>query len=142
MQDTKQPKPQGKYVTANRHGEWIITAGMTPRDNGKLVMTGKIDSSLPLEHYKEVVRLSAGNALKAAKGVLTEGERILKVVSMTVYVNAHPDFTLHTQLADFASDYLCEELGEDGVVSRAAVGVASLPSDAPVEIQLFVIATK
>ena len=56
---------------------------------------------------------------------------------MTFYVNAHSDFTLHSKIADFASDYLFETFGKAGIGTRAAVGVSSLPGDAPLEIQLI-----
>lgn len=133
------PIPQGKYVTANRHGDLVITAGLTPRDNGKLILTGKVSGEDSFEQYREAVRLAAINALKAANSILNDGEKIEKVISMTVYINAVEGFRFHAKIADFASDYLCEQLGENGVVSRAAIGVTSLPGDAPVEIQLFAV---
>lgn len=136
------PIPQGKYVTANRYGSIVITAGLTPRDNGKLILTGKVSGKDSFEVYREAVRLAAANALKAANSILNDGEKIAKIISMTVYINAVEGFCAHAKIADFASEYLCEQLGEAGVVSRAAIGVASLPGDAPVEIQLFAAATK
>jgi enamine deaminase RidA (YjgF/YER057c/UK114 family) len=68
--------------------------------------------------------------------VLGEGERIAAILSMTVYIAAEPGFTAHPKLADFASAYLRSELGADGIGTRAAIGVATLPSNAPVEIQI------
>lgn len=134
------PIPQGKYVTANRWGNLIYTAGLTPRDNGKLILSGKVSGEDGFEHYEEAVRLAAANAYKAACTQLAEGEHIAKIITMTVYVNAVEGFRFHAKVADFASDYLVEQLGERGVVSRAAIGVASLPGDAPVEIQLVAAA--
>lgn len=140
MQEKKKenPIPQGKYVPATRWGDLIFTAGMTPRVNGVLIRTGKIDAQSPLQEYKNAVCKAAENALTAARNQLKAGERIAKILSMTVYINSQEDFTFHSKLADFASDYLCEELGEVGIGCRTAVGVFSLPGNAPVEIQLTV----
>ena len=68
---------------------------------------------------------------------LNEGESIAQVLSLMVYVNAEDGFTIHSKLADFATDYLCEKLGDAGIAARAALGVASLPGNAPVEIQII-----
>ena len=61
----------------------------------------------------------------------------VQIMQITVYVNSEPDFTKQPKIADFASEYFCEELGESGVGSRAAVGVAVLPGEAPVEIAII-----
>ena len=74
--------------------------------------------------------------------VLEEGEKIVQIMSITVYVNAPEGFTKQSKIADIASEYFCEELGEAGVGSRAAVGVSSLPGDAPVEISIVAGAGK
>lgn len=131
------PIPQGKYVPASRFGNLIVTAGMTPRRNGQLIQTGRIESGAPMETYKEAVRLASENALTAARNQLKKGERIACVMSMTVYINAEDGFTGHAKIADFASDYLAEELQEASPMARVSVGAATLPGNAPVEIQLM-----
>lgn len=131
------PIPQGKYVPASRFGSLIYTAGMTPRNNGVLILAGKIRASEPVDIYRDAVRQAAANALTAARNALMEQERLEKVVTLTVFINADEEFTAHARLADFASEYLYEELGGAGIGSRAAIGVASLPGNAPVEIQLI-----
>ena len=133
----KNPIPQGKYVPANRFENLVFTAGMTPRDNGVLIKVGKIGLHDDLEDYRAAVRQAAKNTLTAARNTLMEGESIARILSITVYVNAEEGYTLQSKLADMASEYYCEELGEAGVGSRAAVGVASLPSNAPVEISII-----
>lgn len=138
---TKSPVPQGNYIPASRHNNLIYTSGMTPRKDGTLLYTGKVQASKPIETYKEAVRLAAGNALTAARNSLSEQESIQKIVTLTVYIATEDGFTAHAKLADFASDYFCEQMGDNGVGSRAAVGVASLPGNAPVEIQLVAAAT-
>lgn len=135
---TSNPIPQGKYVPATRHGDLIFTAGMTPRKAGVLVMSGKVSADVPLESYRQAVALAAANALTAARNTLAQGECICRVLSMTVFVNAAPGFTVHSKLADFASEYLCSELGDAGSCARTAIGVASLPAEAPVEVQIVV----
>jgi enamine deaminase RidA (YjgF/YER057c/UK114 family) len=132
------PIPQGKYAPASRYGNLIFTAGMTPRNNGVLILRGKISPAAPLDTYKAAVRQAAMNALAAALNTLAAAEHLEKVIMTTVYINAEATFQAHSRLADFASEYLCEELGDVGIGSRAAIGVASLPDNAPVEIQLVV----
>ena len=136
------PIPQGKYVPATRFGDIIFTAGMTSRNNGVLIKTGKITAETDLEEYKEAAVQAAKNALTAAKNKLAEGEHIAQIMQITVYVNCETDFTKQSKLADFASEYFCEVLGDAGVGSRAAVGVASLPGNAPVEISIIAGAAK
>ena len=134
------PIPQGKYVPATRNGSLIFTAGMTPRKDGVLLLSGKVKNDEPIEKYKEAIRQAASNALNAARNMLQKEERIVGVLSLSVFINAEEGYTMHPKLADYASDFLYEEMGQAGIGSRAAVGVASLPSDAPVEIQIIVVA--
>ena len=133
------PVPQGRYVPARRFGDLVFTSGMTPRRDGVLTVAGKIGAAAALEDWKDAVVLAAANALAAARSAVGEGEDVTAILNMTVFVAAEPDFTLHTRLADFASDYFFEQLGPAGIGSRAAVGVASLPSGSPVEIQLVAV---
>lgn len=138
IKESKNPIPQGKYVPATRSGQTIYTAGMTPREDGKLIMEGKVLCAEPLQTYQPAVIVAARNALIAAVNMLETGEQIEKVLLMTVYVNAEDGFEKHPRIADFASEFLYEELGENAIGSRVAIGVATLPSNAPVEIQLIV----
>ena len=133
---SKNPIPQGKYVPATRGGNMIFTAGMTPRNNGVLIFSGKVTAEEPLETYRDAVRQAACNCLTAARNKLEEGESIQRVLSMTVYINAAPGVRSHAKRADSASESPLEDLAEAGLGARAAIGIASLPGDAPVEIQL------
>ena len=132
-----QPVPQGDYIPARRAGTLIFTSGMTPRREGVLQFTGPVRCDQPLEEQRDAVRLACENALAAARGLLAEGESLAVILSLTVYVAAEPGFEAHSKLADFASARLREELGAAGIGARAAVGVATLPGNAPVEIQLI-----
>ncbi len=131
------PIPQGKYLSAVRHGDLIYTSGMTPRKAGKLLYSGKIRVVDSIEFHRDAVCLATLNALTAAKACLREGEKIALILQLNVFLNAEEGFTTHAKVADFASDALIENLGPDCIGSRATIGVSSLPSDAPVEIVII-----
>lgn len=140
-QSVVQPAAQGNYVLATREDQLIYTAGMTPRRAGKLILSGPVTTG-PLDSYQEAVELSCANAVAAAQGALKEGEHLGKVLSMTVYIATDASFSAHSQLADYASNYLFRTLGEAGRCSRIAIGVYTLPGNAPVEISLVAVARK
>lgn len=136
MTGVPQPIPQGDYIPARRLGNVIHTSGMTPRLAGVLQAVGPVRAGEPLEAHRAAVELACGNALAAARGLLAPGEDLAGILSLTVFIAAEPGFEAHSKLADFASALLRRELGEAGIGARAAVGVATLPGNAPVEIQL------
>ncbi|KEQ03724.1 RidA family protein [Pseudorhizobium pelagicum] len=131
------PIPQGLYVPAVRRGDMIFTAGMTPRHDGVLQFSGIIAAAADPAQHAEAVLLSCGNALAAAEAQLHAGEKISAILSLTVYIAAEPGFTAHSKLADYASQFLKDCLGDAAIGTRAAIGVATLPGNAPVEIQLI-----
>lgn len=133
---SQNPIPQGNYRPAVRFGSLVFTAGMTPRKNGVLLQSGKVTPDQPPEAFREAARQAACNALTAAQNCLEEGESILQILSLTVYVNASPDYTTHAKIGDLVSDYLLEQLGQAGIGPRAAIGMATLPGNAPLEVQL------
>ena len=135
-QPIEQPVPQGKYRPAVRHGDVIYTSGMTPRRGGALMFSGRMRAADPIESHRDAVVLATLNALTAAQGCVVEGERIAVVLQLSVFLNAEADFTAHSKVADFASETLIAELGPACIGSRAAIGVASLPADAPVEVTI------
>lgn len=135
------PIPQGKYVPATRCNNIIYTAGMTPRKNGVLILTGKVKTEDPIETYRDAVRQATSNALTAALNILKENEQIEQVLSLTVFINAEENYTSHSILADYASEYLYQEIGDAGIGCRAAIGVSSLPGNAPVEVQMILMAS-
>lgn len=140
--EEKMPIPQGKYVPAIRGGNVIYTSGMTPRQNGVLMMEGKVKAAEPIETYREAAVLATHNALVAIKNLLQPEEKVAQILSMTIYIAAEDGFAQHTQLGDFASEYLQNELGAGGIGSRAVVGVYTLPKNAPLEIQIVALASK
>lgn len=134
---SEQPVPQGKYLPAVRHGDLIYTSGMTPRKAGNLLYSGKIRVSDSIESHRESVRLAALNAFTAAQACLQENEKIALILQLNVFLNAETEFTAHAKVADFASEVFIENLGANCLGSRAAIGVSSLPSNAPVEITII-----
>lgn len=130
------PIPQGKYLPASRFGNIVYSAGMTPRHEGILIQSGKVKIEEPVSSYKAAVEQATSNALNAIFKAFSTGERISQILSLHVYINTQENFEAHSSLADFASEYLFDKLGECAIGSRAAIGVASLPGNAPVEIQI------
>lgn len=108
---------------------------MTPRKDGVLVATGKFNTAEDLEGFRETVIQAAANVIAAIENCLAEGEHIAQILSLYVFVNASSSFTLHPKVGDIVSDYICGRYGDAGKSIRVAVGMASLPGDAPVEVQ-------
>lgn len=130
------PRPQGHYVPTSRVGDLVVTAGMTPRVEGVLAVTGRVGDVVDLDEARRAATIAADNALAAVVDAVGGTDRIAALVRMTVYVHAASGFTQHSSVADAATDALVAHLGDRGRCARSAVGVASLPGDAPVEIEL------
>lgn len=131
--------PNGNYKLAKKAGTVIYTSGITPKIDGKLMNTGKIPENFTTAEYKEIVEQAVINALHVAEKELSDTENLSGVLSMTVFVNASEHFTQHSVIADLASNYLHTVFGENGIGTRAAVGVSSLPGNAPLELQIIFI---
>jgi enamine deaminase RidA (YjgF/YER057c/UK114 family) len=113
---------------------------MTPRRHGDLVVRGVVGRDLDIAAAREAAGLAADNAVTAL--VETVGlAGIDRAVKMTVFIAAVEGFTAHAAVADGASAVLRERLGDRGVVARSAVGVRTLPSGAPVEVELVAAVT-
>jgi enamine deaminase RidA (YjgF/YER057c/UK114 family) len=136
------PRAQGGYVPATVHelpgtsGGLVMTAGMTPRVDGVLQHRGQVGADLDVASAQAAAAIAVRNALAAALAALGPDRRLDRVLRLSVYVNAAPDFEQHTAVADGASAWLRELLGEYGDAARAAVGVTSLPGGACVELEL------
>lgn len=129
--------PNGNYRLATRDGDKVYTSGITPKINGQLIRTGKLNNDSRLVEYEEVTQQAVKNAIQVIGHELEDAEKISQIVMMTVYVNASDNFEFHSKIADFASNYLVDRFDVNIIGSRAAVGVSSLPGDAPVEISLI-----
>lgn len=133
------PRPQGHYVPTSRAGDLVMTAGMTPRIDGVLAITGRVGEAVDLEEARRGAAIAASNALSAVVDAVGGLDHLIGLARMTVYVHAASGFSQHTAVADAATDALVAHLGERGRCARSAVGVASLPGDAPVEIELTAV---
>lgn len=131
-------KPAGAYVPAVQSGNLVFTAGQIPLVEGKLVATGKVGKEISVEQARDIARICALNALAAIKGVVGDLDRVKKVVKVVGFVASTADFTQQPQVVNGASELLEQILGANGIHARSAVGVAVLPLDAPVEIELIV----
>ena len=130
--------PAGAYVPALRTGNYVYTAGQVPLVDGALPVTGKVGAEVTAEEAKELARTCALNALAAVKSVTGDLDHVARVVKVTGFVASAPDFTGQPGVINGASELLGEVLGPRGVHARSAVGVAVLPMDSPVEVEIQV----
>ena len=131
------PNPAGSYVSATSAGSLLFTAGQLPFEEGQMRFTGKVGNDVSVEEAKEAARLCALNAL-AAIAEADSLENVRRVVKVTGYVASATGFNQQPEVINGASDFLGEVFGERGTHARSAVGVAELPLDAPVEVELIV----
>jgi enamine deaminase RidA (YjgF/YER057c/UK114 family) len=129
--------PAGSYVPARRSGSLVFTAGQVPFVDGTLAATGKVGAAISSDKASELARTCALNAL-AAIDALVGIDAVLGVVKVVVFVASAPGFGGQPAVANGASALLFEIFGEAGRHARSAVGVAELPLDAPVEVELIV----
>ena len=129
--------PLASYVPATRVGGQVWTSGQLPVVDGELPATGKVGAEVSVERAQELARTAALNALAAidAEAGLDSITRVVKVVG---FVASDPSFTEQAAVIDGASEFLGELFGGAGVHARSAVGVAVLPKDSPVEIEVIV----
>lgn len=123
------------FVHHRAVGESIHISGQLPFKDGQLLGQGVIGRDVELEPAKELARHAALNCLAAAVQAIGDLDRV-RVVQMLVFVASTPDFGLQSQVANAASELLIQVLGENGRHARTAIGVAGLPLNTPVEIQM------
>lgn len=130
-------KPLAAYVPAVRSGSLVFTSGQLPMVDGTLAVTGKVGDAVSPEEAHALARTCALNAL-AAIDALVGLDSVVRVVKVVGFVASAPDFTGQPAVVNGASDFLGEVFGATGAHARSAVGVAALPLDAPVEVELVV----
>ncbi len=130
--------PVAAYVPAVRSGAYVYTSGQLPMVAGSLAATGKVGGEVSAEQAKELARTCALNALAAVKAEIGDLAQVRRVVKVVGFVASMPDFTGQPGVVNGASELLGEVFGDAGVHARSAVGVAVLPLDAPVEVELIV----
>jgi enamine deaminase RidA (YjgF/YER057c/UK114 family) len=128
--------PVGSYVPATVVGDKILTSGQIPMVAGKLLFTGKVGGSVTLEQAQQAAQACALNALAAAADAAGGIDNIERIVRLCVFVASTPDFTDQPKVANAASDLMASIFGQAGKHARSAVGVAALPLDVPVELEL------
>jgi enamine deaminase RidA (YjgF/YER057c/UK114 family) len=129
--------PLAAYVPARRSGSYIYTSGQVPMRDGAMVATGKVGAEVTAEQATECARQCALNAIAAVASQVDLTD-VVSVVKVVVYVASTPGFTGHPAVANGASELLGTVFGEAGRHARSAVGVAALPLDAPVEVEILV----
>lgn len=130
--------PVAAYVPASLVGNQVWTSGQLPSVAGALVSVGKVGGEVDPEQGAAAARLAALNALAAAAEAAGGIDRITRIVKVVVFVASTPGFTGQPAVANGASNLFGEIFGEAGAHVRSAVGVAVLPLDAPVEVELIV----
>lgn len=132
--------PVAAYVPAVRQGDLVYTAGQLPIIDGELPATGKVGTGADLvdpEQAQGLARQAALNGLAAAASLVGDVEKLTRVVKVVGFVASDVNFTGQPQVINGASQVLQEIFGDAGVHARSAVGVAVLPMDAPVEVELI-----
>lgn len=130
----KVPEPVGLYAPAVHSGNLVFVSGQLPTTGGRLMLTGKVGREVTVEQAQEAARQAAINVLAVVRVGLGSLDRVRRVVRLEGYVASDPDFTDQAAVMNGASELMGQVFGEAGRHARAAVGVAVLPKDAPVEV--------
>ncbi|CAN5410231.1 RidA family protein [soil metagenome] len=130
--------PAGSYIPAVVSGNLAFTSGQLPTTAGVLPATGKVGAEVSADDAKTYAATCVLNALAAIGSVIGSLDRITRVVKVVGFVSSDPAFTGQPSVINGASDLLREIFGDAGVHARSAVGVAVLPLDSPVELELIV----
>jgi enamine deaminase RidA (YjgF/YER057c/UK114 family) len=129
--------PAGAYIPAVTAGDLVFTAGQLPFVDGALPATGKVGAGVDPDQAAAFARIAVLNALAAAASAIGSLDRVTRVVKVVVFVASDPAFTGQPGVANGASELLGQVFGDAGRHARSAVGVAVLPLDSPVEVELI-----
>ncbi len=132
------PSPAGSYIPVVITNNLAFVSGQIPMKDGKVVFEGKVPDTQSLDSAREAAKICIINGLAQLKANLGSLDKITKFVRISGFVNSNPDFTEHPKVINAASDLLVEIFGEMAKHSRIAVGVASLPLNSTVEIDMIV----
>ncbi len=133
--------PLAAYVPALRQGDLVFTSGQLPMVSGDLVQAGKVGDGhglIPASDAKALAETCALNAIAAIKSVIGDLDQVTRVVKVVGFVASDPTFTGQPGVVNGASELLHKAFGDAGVHARSAVGVAVLPLDSPVEVEIIV----
>ena len=131
-------KPVAAYVPAVRSGAHVFTSGQLPMRSGELMATGKVGAGVTPEEAYACAQQCALNAIAAVRAEIGDLSLVKRIVKVVVFVASVPEFTGQPGVANGASELLGSVFGDAGIHARSAVGVAVLPLDAPVEVELLV----
>jgi len=132
------PSPAGSYIPVVTTGNLAFVSGQIPMKEGKVVFEGKVPEQQSLESARDAAKICIVNGLAQLKASLGSLDKITKFVRLSGFVNSSSDFTEQPKVINAASDLLVEVFGEMAKHSRIAVGVASLPLNSTVEIDMIV----
>jgi enamine deaminase RidA (YjgF/YER057c/UK114 family) len=131
-------KPAFNYVPVVVQGDIAFVSGQLPWVDGEIKTTGLLGGTVTIDQGKEAARICGLQALAVLQQALGSIDRISRIIKLTGFVQSTPDFHQQPAVIDAASELMVEIFGEDGRHTRSAVGVASLPRNVPVELELIV----
>jgi len=132
------PKPAGSYIPVVKTGNLLFVSGQIPMKEGKVIFQGKVPVNITIDDAQKAAKLCIVNALAQLKAEIGSLDKISKIVKVSGFVNSSQDFAEQPKIINAASDLLFEIFGDKGKHSRIAVGVASLPLNSAVEIDMIV----
>jgi len=130
--------PVAAYVPAVVTGRYVFTSGQLPMRDGSMIATGLVGGAVDPDVARDCARQCAINAVAAVQSAVGDLERVTRVVKVVGFVASAPGFTGQPAVVNGASELLQEIFADAGVHARSAVGVAALPLDAPVEVEMIV----
>jgi enamine deaminase RidA (YjgF/YER057c/UK114 family) len=130
--------PVAAYVPVVREGDLVFTSGQLPMVHGALAASGKVGAEIDADTAKALAATCALNAIAAIKSEVGDLDRVSRVVKVVGFVASDPSFTGQPGVINGASELLAKAFGDKGTHARSAVGVAVLPLDAPVEVEVIV----
>ena len=131
-------QPKGEYVPAVQSGLLVICSGQTPVRDGVALFVGRVGAEVTAEQGKQAARQAGLNCLAAICSLIGSIDRIVRVLNLRGYVNSAPDFYAQPAVVNGASELMVQIFGDAGRHSRCALGVAGLPGNVPVEVELMV----
>ncbi len=130
--------PVAAYIPAVRTGNLIFTSGQLPMSQGELLATGIVGAGVDEDTAAKCATQCALNAIAAVKSVIGDLDKVVRVVKVVGFVASDPSFTNQPVVINAASAIFAQAFGDAGVHARSAVGVPSLPRNAPVELEIIV----
>ncbi|HJT10444.1 MAG TPA: RidA family protein [Candidatus Nitrosotalea sp.] len=131
------PKPAGSYIPVTRTGNLVFVSGQIPIRDGKVEFKGKVPTDVSIDTAQQAAKLCIINVLAQLKAEIGNLDKVSKIIRVSGFVNSASDFYEQPKIINAASDLLFEIFGDKGKHSRVAVGVASLPLNSTVEIDMI-----